>query len=456
MYKYLKNIEERYVEAVICTEGHICVMADSWAIKHDLLLRHYVFMLDYMHIPAERILLICLQNQVYVSLKKKMRERYSHLDFNIQYISDIKQARYDYILVAEAQELDIFSYKIVNGLCRNTNNVFLYINSKRLSEKTNIDLALLIDSLSIDYEFHGRGYKIKDFLSASKNRLEHEKIKREKQKQKEEAFAARLKLLEEKRMKERAEANSLLAKLILPLCKYIKNVDKVRRKNDNLYYSRIEKQIVWYRENWSFLSADVKKRFDFFSIFHSNYLAMPNEIALCLKKTISNNDCVFSDGIIKTFLSIIQCHKYCPSETKLLLRNLFMEKDSFAFRMMIFRSQSRQLLEIIKNRYSSGDVDMQFPNNSNAIITLMALVNPTKYYAVNVSSFLRFCSLTGIQLPSMEDLETEYEKMESICDGVRSALMLEDGLVDLYQTTLNDDITNWNFLTSDFINTIGG
>ena len=133
-----------------------------------------------------------------------------------------------------------------------------------------------------------------------------------------------------------------------------------------------------------------------------------------------------------------------------------MEKDSFAFRMMIFRSQSRQLLEIIKNRYSSGDVDMQFPNNSNAIITLMALVNPTKYYAVNVSSFLRFCSLTGIQLPSMEDLETEYEKMESICDGVRSALMLEDGLVDLYQTTLNDDITNWNFLTSDFINTIGG
>ena len=58
MYKYLKNIEERYVEAVICTEGHICVMADSWAIKHDLLLRHYVFMLDYMHIPAERILLM--------------------------------------------------------------------------------------------------------------------------------------------------------------------------------------------------------------------------------------------------------------------------------------------------------------------------------------------------------------------------------------------------------------
>ena len=46
--------------------------------------------------------------------------------------------------------------------------------------------------------------------------------------------------------------------------------------------------------------------------------------------------------------------------------------------------------------------------------------------------------------------------MESICDGVRSALMLEDGLVDLYQTTLNDDITNWNFLTSDFINTICG
>lgn len=456
MYKYLQNIEERYVEAVVCTEGRICVMADSWAIKHDLLLRHYVFMLDYMHIPAERILFICLQNQMYVSLKKKMRERYSHLKINIQYISDVKQSKYDYVLIGEAQGLDSFSHKIVNEFCLNTNNVFLHINSKLLSEKTNIDLALLLDGLSIDYVFQGRGYKIKDFLSDSKNRLEREKIKREKQRQKKEAFAAKLKLMEEERKKEKAEANSLLAMLILPLCKYITDVDKVKRRSGNTYYSRIEQHIIWYRENWPFLSTEFKKRFDFFTMFHVNYLAMPNEMALCLNEAMSKNDCVFSDGIIKTFMSIIQCHKYCPSETKLLLRNLFMEKDSFAFRMMIFRSQSRQLLEIIKNRYSSGDVDMRFPNNSNAIITLMALVNPTKHYAVNVSSFLRFCSLTGIQPPSTEDLETEYEKMESICDGVRSALMLDEGLLDIYQATLNDNITNWNFLTSEFINTIGG
>lgn len=456
MYKYLQNIEERYVEAVVCTEGRICVMADSWAIKHDLLLRHYVFMLDYMHIPAEKILFICLQDQMYISLKKKLSERYSDLNYNIQYISDVKQAKYDYVLIGEAQGIDLFSRKIVDEICRSTSNVFLYINSKVLSEKSNIDLALLIDDLSIDYVYQGRGYKIKDFLSDSKNRLEREKKKREKQRQKEEAFAAKLKLMEEKRLKERAEANSLLSMLILPLCEYITDVDKVKRKNDNAYYSRIEQHIVWYRENWSFLSDGVKKRFDFFMIFHTNYLVKPNEIASCLIEAMSDKKSVFHDGIIKTFRSIIQCHKYCPSETKLLLRNLFMEKDSFAFRMMIFRSQSRQLLEIIKNRYSSGDIDMRFPNNSNAIITLMALINPTEHYAVNVSSFLRFCSLTGIQPPSMEDMETEYEKMESICDGVRSALMLDDGLSDIYKTMFHDDITNWHLITSEFINTIGG
>ena len=456
MYKYLQNIEERYVEAVISTEGHICVMADSWAIKHDVLLRHYAFMLDYMHIPADKILFICLQDQMHVSLKRKMRERYSHLDFNIQYIADVKHAKYDYVLIGEAQGLDMFSYKIVNDFCCNINNVYIYINSKQLSENTNIDLALLLDGLSIDYVIQGRGYKIKNFLSDFKSGLEREKKKREKQRQKEEALAARLKLMEEKRKKERSVANSLIAMLILPLRKYITDIDKVRRKNNNAYYSRIEQYIVWYRENWPFLSAEAIKRFDFFTIFHNNYLVRTNEIVWCLKESLSKSECDFSDGITRTFMSIIQCHQYCPSETKLLLRNLLMDKDSFAFRMMIYRSQAHQLLEIIMNRYSGREVDIRFPYNINAILTLMALVYPSKRYAVNMSSFMRFCSLTGIQFPSTEDYETDYEKVEYICDGVRNALMLDDCLFDICQTTLNDDITNWHFLTSEFINTIGG
>ena len=60
MYKYLANLDQSSIGAVVYTEGKMCVFASEKVFKEDVVLRHYAFLLDFMSVSVDKILFVCI------------------------------------------------------------------------------------------------------------------------------------------------------------------------------------------------------------------------------------------------------------------------------------------------------------------------------------------------------------------------------------------------------------
>lgn len=123
MYKYLANLDEESTHAVINSEGRLCVFASNQNVKEDVVLRHYAFLLDFMTVPVEKILLVCMDSTIVKKLKGRFHRRYKGLPCQITPIGEVGDASlYEYVLVYDAHNVDVFSAKQLVYIYSNVTN----------------------------------------------------------------------------------------------------------------------------------------------------------------------------------------------------------------------------------------------------------------------------------------------------------------------------------------------
>ena len=206
MYEYLAKLEEGEVYAVVQSEGRIGVFASAASFEKRLLLRHYAFLLDFMKIPVERILFVCLESANASSMQSWFQAHYSDLPCEIFTLGQVMDtAHFDYLLVGDADSLTASQMPLLSQLCSSVHHVYAFFDVRHIQKGRNIYVADFLKNVQFDFEISTDGqFCVADFLDSYKKELaslEKERIQQREQEERERA--ERLKREQEER--ERAE-----------------------------------------------------------------------------------------------------------------------------------------------------------------------------------------------------------------------------------------------------------
>lgn len=503
MYEYLKGLDEGNSYAVVNTEGKICVLADENAIREEVMLRHYAFLLDYMSVPVDKILFVTLDDSVIKNITKRFHKLYEHLPCKLTAINEVANVQgYDYVLVRDAHNVDVFSTHNLNDICAKSKNLFLFVNSRKIKKQHNIDLAEFFSTNSFDFEISTDGnYSVAQYLKDVEELLEKRRKERELEEQRARERACReqerkareeaerkareeaerkaaeerariqaerkaaeearrkaeaeRKAREEAERKAREEAERIAREKAIAEAKRRAEEEERQRKRNTPYFKKLERYIYWYRQNWDFMVENGSYRWDAVECFNNNFDIQARNLSSNLNSAFAKSSQLMTGVLLRSQKMLIRCASTCPDDTRLLLRNLFNEKDSFQMRMMLYRSMTERIASEMRHRSSITNEEISHLNNIRAAATYLALAYPNKHYQYRLFPFQQFCSKVGIKAPSVSDFESEYEQFESICNQVREALLADEELLNLHDKTYPKDKSDYHLLTYDFIYAIG-
>lgn len=479
MYKYLEGLDEGCSYAVVNTEGRICVLASAKAVKKDVALRHYAFLVDFMNVPADEILFVSVDSVGKNKVTDRFRRMYGNLPCQVVYIGELGnyKGKYEYVVVCDAHNVDVFTIDCLKGLCAKANNIYVYIDCARIRKNHNVDLADLLQKTNFDFEISTDGkYNVAKYLDEAGEELEKLYRKREleelhakklaereaKRKLQEERMAAekKAKLEAEREEKEelereqRAEAERKRAEE-----EAARRAEELRKKQNSPLFSRLKPYMDWYLLNWTLLADKGADKWSALFLLHKNNEVNVSNFVQCVEAVHSECGRSLSDKMLHLLEYIKVCRTLCPDETALLLHNLLNEKDSVPIRIMICRNQAMRLADLVRHR--SSKIDVVALADVEAMINCLAFAYPSKHYFLNLSQLEKFGKKTKIDIPSAsvyesenDFLEREYVNLERFCDNVRDVLTVNMelmGMTGLDKGGCDAKIFDSHFLAADFI-----
>lgn len=489
MYEYLHNLNEASTEIVINTEGRICCMADSDTLRNEIIHRHYAFLVDYMGISPASILYVSLDNTNIKDVNKRVKHYLPGAVNAVVAIENIdidKLSQYKYILIRDGHNVDIFTKNALSNICRNADNILFAVNGSRINKNPNFDLADFLMEFTFDYEINS-GYSVSQYLHRVEewkeiHRKELEDAERRRKKREEaeakrkaeaeekariaaqekarkEAEARRVAEEAEKKTKEEAERKTRKEAERIAREKAEaeekSRAEEEERKRNTPYFQKLARYIYWYRNNWQFMVSSGSYRWEAIECFTSHFDLQARNLSSNLESAFAKSSQLMTGVLLRSQKMLIKCASICPDETRILLRNLFNEKDSFQMRMLLFRSMTERIASEMRNRSSITNEEISHLNNIRAAATYIALAYPDKHYQYRLFPFQQFCSKVGIKAPSVSDFESEYEHFELICNQIRETLLADKELLEIHDKTYPNDKSNYHLLTYDFIYAIG-
>ena len=442
MYEYLKNLDDDCTNAVVSTEGNICVLGSDRAVKEEIVLRHYAFLLDYMSVPIDKVLLVCTDGIFVKKLKSKFHRRYKGIPCQIISLDEVGDtSQYDYVLLYDAHNIDVFSARRLKALCSNLRNLYIFLSCSVIKSFHNVDLADFIQSRDIDLEICIDGnYSIAEYLRDVDHELQ--KLKRQRE-EKELRERERAKLEAERKAEiERKKAEEEARR----------KAEELRKKQSTPFYMTLKPYMDWFAQNWYFFESMEKDKWNAVDNFYKKFdinstnIAANLEDAFDLYRKYSIYDIGFAHATLVIFARI------CPDEVRLLLKNLFNEKDSLKLKMILYRSQIGRIANLIHGR-SSYDVNTVELERVGTAATYLALAYPDKYYFYDVYALFKFCEKTGTSKPGTV-LESKYEVFEDFYDKIRMALTAHPIIMRLFNETYERIFVNDRLLTCSFISAI--
>ena len=446
MYKYLANLDQSSIGAVVYTEGKMCVFASEKVFKEDVVLRHYAFLLDFMSVSVDKILFVCIDGALVKSLKSKFRRLYKDLPCHITYISEVGNVgAYDYAIICDAHNVDVFTIGMLCSIFSNVGNFCLFINSNviRHDYEYNIDLADFLQKHKFDIELSaGENYTVAKYLQDMRTGLEQLRHIREEEERRE----IERKKLEEERLAEKKR------KLVEE--KAQREIEELRKKQDIPYYAMLKPYMDWYIQNWSLMVENGRDKFEAIRYLHEFYVVNVSNFFQNFKTLNERCNTLFSDKVLLSLEVLEKCNALCSVETEQLLLNLFNEKDLMMMRLMLFENQSINLGNIVYGRGGISKNEIDYLHDIEAVAAFLALVYPNKHYLFRRTLFERFCEKVGIELKSVLTDIYEYINVEVICENIRNALMAHPSIPRLCEDTYGGSDIDYHLLTYDFISAI--
>lgn len=479
MYKYLEDLDEGCSYAVVNTEGRICVLASEKAVRKYVALRHYAFLLDFMNVSVDDILFVCVDRDNVRKVTIKFCRMYRDLPCRVVYIGELDDCsgEYEYVVVYDAHNVDVFTADGLKGLCAKANNIYICIDYAGIMKSHNVDLADLLKGTDFDFEVSTDGKSsVAKYLDETEEELEKLYRKREleelhakklaereaKRKLQEERMAAekKAKLEAEREEKEklereqRAEAERKRAEE-----EAARRAEELRKKLNSPLFSRLKPYIDWYFLNWTVLADKGAGMWKALSWLHEKYEVNASNFVQCLECVRSEYGKLLSGEMMRLLENIEECGTLCPEETALLLHNLLNEKDTVQMRMMLCRNQAMRLTELMRHR--SWKMENVGLANVEAMADCLALAYPDKHYFLRVSQIEKFGKKVRVDVPSAsvyesknDFLEREYVNLEHFCDDIREALAVNMelmGVNGLCKGGCDAQIFDNHLLTVDFI-----
>lgn len=442
MYEYFKNLDANCTNAVVSTEGNICVLGSDKAVKEDIVLRHYAFLLDYMSVPIEKMLLVCMDGLIVKKLKSKFHRRYKDIPCQITPLEKVGDAgQYDYVLVYDAHNVDVFSARWLKSLCSNVKNLYLFLSCSVIKTYHNVDLADFMQSNSFDMEICTDGsYSIAEYILDVDNELQQLKRIREEEERRERERAKRE--AERKAEIERKKAEEEARR----------KAEELRKRQNSPFYIALKPYIDWYVQNWYFFESMEKDKWNAVGFFSKTFDINATDFAANLENAFDLYRKNFIYDISFAHETLVMFARICPDDVRLVLKNLFNENDSLKLKMVLYRSQINRIATLIRGR-SSYDVNTVELERVGTAATYLALAFPDKYYFYDMHALSKFCEKTNLSKPGTV-LESKYEAIEEFYDKIRMALTARPILLTLCDETSERNFINSHLLTCSFISSI--
>lgn len=442
MYEYLRNLDEGCANAVVNTEGRICVLGADKAVKEEVVLRHYAFLLDYMSVPMEKVLLVCMNGLIVRKLKNKFHRRYKDIHCQIMDLEEVDDtSQYDYVLIYDAHNVDVFSASRLKSLCSNARNLYLFLSCSDIKSYHNIDLVDLMQSNSFDMEIcTDESYSIAEYILdvdselQKLKRIREEEERRERERAKREA--ERKAEIERKKAEEEAR----------------RKAEELRKRQNSPFYIALKPYIDWYVQNWYFFESMEKDKWNAVGFFSKTFDINATDFAANLENAFDLYRKNFIYDISFAHEALVMFARISPDDVRLVLKNLFNENDSLKLKMVLYRSQINRIATLIRGR-SSYDVNTVELERVGTAATYLALAFPDKYYFYDMHALSKFCEKTNLSKPGTV-LESKYEAIEEFYDKIRMALTARPILLTLCDETSERNFINSHLLTCSFISSI--
>lgn len=442
MYEYLANLDEGCTYAVVNTEGKLCVLTSCKAVKKEVALRHYAFLLDFMAVSVDRILFVCIDDVIAKRIKEKFRRKYKNLPCEITLLKNVQDANsYDYVIVYDAHNVDVFSEKQLSVVCSNVRNLCMFVSCDSIKEYPNIDIADFLSQYDFDFEIStGDDYSVAEYLEKMHVKLEQLRRIREEKERRE-----RERIKQEAEQKAEAEWKAVEDKAR-------REAEELRKKQSTPIYLMLKPYMDWYVQNWNLFVSKNKDILNAISQFSKIFDINAMDFAANLRNSFEKCNNVFPADINMANDTLERWGMLCPDEVRLLFKNLFNEKDSFKLKMILYRSQTARISRLIRERggYDVGEVDL---DKVEIVAAYLALAYPERYYFYDMFALLRFCEKIKINVPG-KSLESKYEFFEELCDNVKSALTANPTMLRLCNETFDKEVVNYHILTYCFISDI--
>lgn len=479
MYKYLEDLDEGCSYAVVNTEGRICVLASEKAVRKYVALRHYAFLLDFMNVPADDILFVCVDRDNVRKVTIKFCRMCGGLPCRVVYVGELDDCsgEYEYVVVYDAHNVDVFTVDRLKGLCAKANNIYICIDYASIMKNHNVDLADLLKGADFDFEISTDGNgSVAKYLEETEEELEKLYRKREleelhakklaereaKRKLQEERMAAekKAKLEAEREEKERLEREQRAeAERKRAEEEAARRAEELRKKQNNPLFTRLKPYMDWYFQNWTVLADKGAGMWKALSWLHEKNEVDASNFVQCMKCVRSEYGQSLSGKMMRLLENIKMCGTLCPDETALLLHNLLNEKDTVQMRMMLCRNQAMRLSELMRHR--SWKMENVGLADVEAMADCLAWAYPEKHYFLRVLQIERFGKKVGVEVPSVsvyeskkDFFEREYVNLERFCDDIREVLTVNMelmGVNELNKGGCDAKIFDNHLLTVDFI-----
>lgn len=173
------------------------------------------------------------------------------------------------------------------------------------------------------------------------------------------------------------------------------------------------------------------------------------DVAANLEDAFEQNKNILFHDTNLAYTTLERCARIFPDEVRLLFKNLLDEKDSFELRMILYRSQTIRIDNLMRG---SGfyEANVEELNKISTAVAYLVLICPDKYYFYDTYALSKFCEKIKLAKPGVV-LESKYEEFVEFYDKIRMALEAHPIILKLVNETNEKGFVNYHLLTCSFI-----